>query len=149
MTGHPLPNELGDTVAARLRTGGQRVTESRRALVDVLAHADRPLTIPEIQRHAPALATSSAYRNLSVLAEVGVVHRIVINGDHARYELADDLTEHHHHLICSECGSVEDVPASSRLERSVQNAVDEIERRTGFHTLHHRIDLVGRCSRCA
>lgn len=149
MTDHPLPSDLRDTVAARLRTGGQRVTESRRALVDVLARADRPLTIPEIQRHAPALATSSAYRNLSVLAEVGVVHRIVTNRDHARYELADDLTEHHHHLICSQCGSVEDVPASSRLEQSVQSAADEIERRTGFRTQHHRVDLVGRCTRCA
>jgi Fe2+/Zn2+ uptake regulation proteins len=145
----PLATELRDTVAARLRSDGQRVTASRTTLVDVLARADRPLTIPEIQARASGLATSSAYRNLLVLEDVGVVHRIVTSGDHARYELAEDLTEHHHHLICSQCGSVEDVPATSRLEESVQKAADEIARRTGFRTQHHRVDLVGLCKRCA
>ena len=146
---HPASTELRTMVVARLRGDGQRVTAGRTALVDVLASARRPLTIPEIQRRAPTLATSSAYRNLLVLEEVGVVHRIVTNGDHARYELAEDLTEHHHHLICSRCGAVEDVPASSRLEQSVHKAADEIARRTGFRTQHHRVDLVGLCKRCA
>lgn len=145
----PARTELHATVAARLRTDGQRVTASRTTLVDVLARARRPLTIPEIQARASGLATSSAYRNLLVLESVGVVHRIVTNGDHARYELAEDLTEHHHHLICSQCGAVEDVPASARLEQSVHKAADEIERRTGFRTQHHRVDLVGLCKRCA
>jgi Fe2+ or Zn2+ uptake regulation protein len=140
--------ELDDVVAERLRGAGQRVTAPRRDLVDVLARAKRPLTIPELQRRAPGLATSSAYRNLGVLEDVGVVHRIVTNGDHARYELAEDLTEHHHHLICSRCGSVTDVPASSRLEESVARAAAEIARSTGFHAQQHRVDLVGLCTRC-
>jgi Fe2+ or Zn2+ uptake regulation protein len=140
--------ELDDVVAARLRGGGQRVTAPRRALVDVLARAGRPLTIPELQERAPGLATSSAYRNLGVLEDAGVVHRIVTNGDHARYELAEDLTEHHHHLICSACGSVTDVPASSRLEESMARAAAEVARATGFHTQQHRVDLVGLCASC-
>ena len=118
-------------------------------MVDVLVRARRPLTIPEITDRAPGLATSSTYRNLQVLEAAEVVHRIVTNGDHARYELAEDLTEHHHHLICSHCGSVEDVPASRTLEASVAKTVNEIARRTGFRTQHHRLDLVGRCRRCS
>ena len=145
----PARSEMADVVATRLRHRGQRVTESRTALVDALARASRPLTIPELQQHAPGLATSSAYRNLQVLETAGLVHRIVTAGDHARYELAEDLTEHHHHLICSECGAIEDVPASARLEQSVERAAADIERRTGFHTQHHRVDLVGRCRSCS
>jgi len=149
VTARPSRSELADVAATRLRAAGQRVTAPRAALVDALARARRPLTIPELQRRAPSLATSSAYRNLLVLEDVGVVHRIVTNGtDHARYELADDLTEHHHHLICSSCGSVEDVPASSRLEQSMSRAAAEIARSTGFHTQQHRVDLVGLCARC-
>lgn len=145
--------DLRDTVAARLRADGQRVTAGRMALVDVLGRAKRPLTLPEILERAPTMPTSSAYRNLLVLEVVGVTHRIVTstatNGDHARYELTEDLTEHHHHLICSRCGAVEDVPASSKLEESVKRAAVEIERGTGFQTQHHRVDLVGLCKRCA
>lgn len=123
------------------------MTAGRLALVDVLATTTRPLTLPEILDRGPSLATSSAYRNLQVLETAGLVHRIVTD-DHARYELADDLTEHHHHLICSVCGTVEDVPASDALEASVGQAIAEIARRTGFRTQHHRVDLVGRCRRC-
>lgn len=141
--------EAIDIAAGRLRAAGQRLTAPRVALVEALAGAPGPLTIPELQRAAPDLATSSAYRNLLVLEEVGVVHRIVTNGDHARFELAEDLTEHHHHLICSNCGSVADVPASSTLEASVRRAADEIARSTGFRTQHHRVDLVGLCTDCA
>lgn len=142
-------DEAIDIAAGRLRAAGQRLTAPRVALVDALAGAGGPLTIPELQAAAPDLATSSAYRNLLVLEEVGVVHRIVTNGDHARFELAEDLTEHHHHLICSNCGSVADVPASSTLEASVRRAADEIARTTGFRTQQHRVDLVGLCTNCS
>ena len=67
----------------------------------------------------------------------------------ARFELAEDLTgDHHHHLICSSCGGVEDAPASAGIERAVHKAIDEVERATGFRTTAHRIDLVGLCRDC-
>ena len=142
---------LRDTVAGRLHAVNQRVTANREAIVAVLARASRPLTIPEIlgSPRGRDLAQSSVYRNLLVLEEAGLVHRIVTDGEFARFELADDLTEHHHHLICASCGVVEDVPASAGLERSVQAAELQIARAKGFHTQHHRIDLVGLCRRCA
>lgn len=141
--------DLRTTVTGRLRRANQRLTAKREALVDVLAAAPRPLTIPEILEQRRGLAQSSVYRNLVVLEQAGVVHRIVTNDEFARYELAEDLTEHHHHLICSSCGAVEDVPASAGLERSVQNVIDEVQRRVGFRTQHHRVDLVGVCRRCS
>jgi Fur family ferric uptake transcriptional regulator len=123
------------------------VTAGRLALVDVLGRSRRPLTIQEILGRDATLAMSTAYRNLQVLESTGLVHRIV-TADHARYELAEHLTEHHHHLICTACGTVEDVPASAALEASVAHAVDEVTRDTGFRTRHHRLDLVGLCRRC-
>jgi Fur family transcriptional regulator, ferric uptake regulator len=142
---------LRDTVAARLRRANQRVTANREAIVGALSTAGRPLTIPEILE-APGgrgLAQSSVYRNLLVLEEVGLVHRIVTDGEFARYELAEDLTEHHHHLICANCGMVEDIPAGAGLEQSVDAAAAQIARSTGFLTQRHRIDLVGLCARCS
>lgn len=141
--------ELHTTVSDRLRRVNQRLTSNRRALVDVLTDAPRPLTITEILEAGSGLAQSSAYRNLVVLEQAGVVHRIVTRDDFARFELTEDLTSHHHHLICTSCGSVEDVPATPRLERSLDSAISDIDRETGFHTQRHRIDLIGLCRRCA
>ena len=141
--------ELREHVVARLLRLDQRLTPKRAAVVDVLAAAPRPLTIPEILAAGDGLAQSSVYRNLVLLEEVGVVHRIVTADEFARFELAEELTGHHHHLICTRCGTVEDVPASARLEASLADAVAQIDAASGFRTKTHRIDLVGLCRSCA
>ena|SRR5436309_13159155 len=143
------PDELHEAVGIRLREVGQRLTTNRAALIETLALAPRPLTIPEILTRRRGLAQSSVYRNLVVLEEAGIVHRVIGADDFARWELAEDLAGHHHHLICASCGRVEDVPASAGLERSVAAAAAAITRTTGFRTQHHRVDLVGVCKACA
>ena len=148
-TAAPSSDEVRDAVAARLRSVGQRLTTNRRALLDALIVAARPLTIPEILDERPDLAQSSVYRNLVVLEEADVVHRVVGTDEFARWELTEDLAGHHHHLICATCGRVEDVPASAGLERSVAAAAAAITRTTGFRTQHHRLDLVGVCESCS
>ena len=144
-----MPGELHLTAAARLRRDGQRYTANRRALVEVLDHAASPLTIPEILQRQGAIPQSSAYRNLGVLERSGVVRRVVTSDEFARFELAEDLTEHHHHLICSSCGTVADFTVSRQLERSLTAALARVASRTGFRTEHHRLDLVCTCSTCS
>jgi len=146
----PLPPELRTAVLARLRAENQRLTANREALLEVLhASRNRPLTIPEIVAARRSLAVSTVYRNLGVLEEAGVVHRISTRSDFAYYELVEDLTEHHHHMVCVSCGMVEDVPASATIEKSLSAAVRQAARRTGFRAEGHRLDLVGRCKQCA
>lgn len=143
-----MPADLHETVATRLRSVSQRYTSGRRALVDVLAGARQPLTIPELIAGDRRIPQSSAYRNLAVLDLAGVVHRIVTSGDFARYELDEALTEHHHHLICSSCGGVEDFTAPASLERTLRKVTSELADTSGFLAEAHRLDLVGVCAGC-
>ena len=137
------------TATTRLRSDGQRYTPRRRALVELLAASDQPLTIPQLLEHRRDLAQSSAYRNLAVLERAGVVHRIVTTDEFARYELAEDLTEHHHHLICSTCGGVSDFTVPGTVEHEIETALGKVAKRAGFRTTGHRLDLVGTCARCS
>jgi Fe2+ or Zn2+ uptake regulation protein len=141
--------DVHSTAEQRLRPLNQRLTSGRRAILDVLDATERPLTIPEILDAADGLAQSSAYRNLVVLEEAGVVQRVVTRDEFARYELAEDLTGHHHHLVCESCGRVEDLPAGAALERALHAAITEAQRRHGFRVAEHRLDLIGECSDCA
>lgn len=145
----PHDDGLAETVARQLRSHRARLTTNRARLVEVLSGADRPLTIPEILELRGGLAQSSAYRNLVVLEQAGVVRRVVTHDDHTRYELTEELTGHHHHIVCSRCGLVEDVPASDDLEQSVAAAAARTARAKRFRVEHHRLDLVGVCERCA
>ncbi|MGQ0670410.1 MAG: Fur family transcriptional regulator [Actinomycetota bacterium] len=140
--------DLHLTVASRLRGLGQRYTANRRSLVEILDDTGQPLAIPEILSGRSKLAQSSAYRNLAVLERAGVVRRVVTNEEFARYELAEDLTEHHHHLVCSNCGTVEDVMIPPRLERSMERALADVASGIGFAAISHRLDLIGTCRSC-
>jgi Fe2+ or Zn2+ uptake regulation protein len=146
--GEQPTGELHTVVTRRLRHVGQRYTAQRRALVDILATAPAPLTLPQLLERSVGLAQSSAYRNLAVLERAGVTHRIVTSGDHACWELTEDLTEHHHHLICSACGDVSDFTVPSDVERGLDSALSAVATDAGFSALHHRLDLVGLCARC-
>lgn len=137
------------TATARLRADGQRYTTGRRALVTALAASTRPVTIPQLLEQGDGLAQSSVYRNLSVLERAAVVHRIVTADDFARYELAEDLTEHHHHhLICERCGDVTDFTLPGALEDELDAAAAKVAKRTGFAVDRHQLDLVGTCPGC-
>jgi Fe2+ or Zn2+ uptake regulation protein len=147
--GRGLSSEFEHRIAARLRAVSQRLTANRRAVIQVLSEAGQPLTMPEILRARRGLAQSSVYRTLTVLEQAAVVRRVLTDGDFARYELAEDLTEHHHHLMCANCGAVEDVIAPSRLERSVDDAAAAMAESRGYEPRSHRLDIVGLCPRCA
>lgn len=138
-----------DAAALRLDATGQRYTRGRRALVEVLVGAERPLTLPEILLRRSDLPQSSAYRHLADLERAGVVRRVVATDEHSHFELAEDLTEHHHHLICSGCGSVDDFTLPAEVERLLERSLEEAAAAAGFTTDHHRLDLVGTCRRCA
>jgi Fur family ferric uptake transcriptional regulator len=144
-----MSTDLHATAASRLREDEQRYTTRRRALVELLSEVDQPLTIPQLLERRPALAQSSVYRNLAVLERAGVVHRILTTDEFARYELAEDLTEHHHHLICETCGDVTDFTVPPAVEHDLEAALSTVADRTGFAVRHHRLDLVGTCPRCS
>ena len=136
------------TAADRLAGLEQRYTMSRRTLVEALYGAGRPLTIPELLAEAGEIPQSSAYRNLSVLCEAGVARRLPGPDDFGRFELAEDLAGHHHHLRCTSCGSVVDFIAPARLERALMASAGEVASSTGFELDGHSVEFSGRCPRC-
>jgi Fe2+ or Zn2+ uptake regulation protein len=141
--------DVHESAASRLRNSDQRYTTNRRAIVEALSAAERPVTVPELLERAERMPQSSVYRNIGLLEDAGIVHRIVGGDEYARYELAEDLTEHHHHhLICSTCGAVEDVTLPPTLERAVESALKRAARRRSFEGSHHRLDLMGVCEGC-
>jgi Fur family transcriptional regulator, ferric uptake regulator len=145
---HPFPDVHREAVA-RLRAIGQRYTPNRRALIEVLVEANRPLTATEILGHRRSLPQSSMYRNLLVLEQAGVVRRVAPTDEYSRYELAEDLIGHHHHLVCSSCGSVEDFTAPQQLEHAVARTIGEVTSRSGFSAQSHHVQLRGVCRNCS
>ena len=145
---HVAVADIAHHVATKLAEIGQRFTAGRRSIVESLAHAQRPLSIPEILENTSGLAQSSAYRNLTVLENAGVVVRVITTDEWARFELSEDLTGHHHHMVCSVCGAVDDVRIPDSIEEELDAALERVAAKAGFMMAHHRLDVVGVCQSC-
>lgn len=138
---HPIVDE-------QLRRTRQRYTLGRRQLVELLLSSDRPVTIPELLEHGAIQSQSSLYRNLAILEQCGAVHRISSTDDVARYELTEELSEHHHHVVCSVCGRIDDVVLAPAIERALAEAANEAKEQRDFAVDSHRLELVGTCASC-
>ncbi|HTW99365.1 MAG TPA: transcriptional repressor [Acidimicrobiales bacterium] len=104
--------------------------------------------MPEILASSPGLAQGSAYRNVIALVELGVLGPIAGTDDHGRFELAQQLSGHHHHIVCVECRKVEDLHATPKLERALEEAARVAAGEQGCEITDRRLDLYGRGSAC-
>jgi len=104
--------------------------------------------IGDIAEHLPSVPRSSAYRHLTDLEAAGLIRRVAASDEFTRFELAEDLTEHHHHLLCINCGKVTDVTLPAGLEQQVTSAIGELAEAEGFQAHSHRLDVLGLCAAC-
>lgn len=148
---HREPHAHGDVdqqeaaILALLRAGGGRVTTGRRAVVRaLLTGPDHHVTADDIaaavQAEHPDVHLSTIYRTLESLEEHGVVERVSLGAGAAIFHLTDHA---HHHLVCTVCGSVIEVP--SGLLRTLARQVDQ---RYGFELPRQHVALAGRCADC-
>jgi Fe2+ or Zn2+ uptake regulation protein len=140
--------DLHPLVESRLRKADLRYTAGRREIVDALSEMGGPASIEDLARLRPRLARSSAYRHLVDLQAAGVVRRVAADDGFGRFELSEDITEHHHHLLCNGCGRVIDITPPRSFERSLSRHLEELARSEGFTPLGHRVDVLGLCDRC-
>ena len=143
-------------VNRRFAQNNQRYSMKRQAIVTLLEKSNRPLTITEILQRSQNLKSnknkivqSSLYRNLLVLEEVGAVQRVFSTDDLSRYELNEEILGHHHHMLCSVCGDMRDMIIPQQLEEKINSTFAHLAKVSGFKLDQHRIDLVGRCEKCA
>lgn len=148
MSADEWADDLHGVAERRLRRIDQRYTSGRRAIVELLLNAGHPVSIGDIADRLPELPRSSAYRHLTDLQTAGLIRRVAASDEFTRFELAEDLTEHHHHLLCVSCGKVTDVTPPVGFEEQVAGAVSSLAADEGFEVQSHRLDILGLCAAC-
>jgi Fur family ferric uptake transcriptional regulator len=133
-------------VAALLRQRVYRVTPQRQAVLRAIAASRGRLTPSVIHQRAcqehPGLGLVTVYRLLEVLVDLGLICEVHAGGGCGSY-LMRKPAEHHHHLVCADCGAVVDFSHCD---------LDGLERRlsweTGFQVQGHILEFSGRCRDC-
>jgi Fur family transcriptional regulator, ferric uptake regulator len=136
-----------DTTDA-LDRAGYRSGGARRAVIDLLGRQDCCLTAQEIfdglRTEGRTVGIASVYRVLDLLGERGFVQRIDVGAGMARFEPVHSSGEHHHHLVCEDCGKVE-----AFADEGLERALHKVEGRTGYSVAGHDVVLRGACADCS
>jgi Fur family ferric uptake transcriptional regulator len=97
----------------RLRERGWRLTAQRRVVAEVLAGEHVHLTADEVHERAgellPEISRATVYNTLGELVSLGEVLEVSTDGRAKRYD--PNARNPHHHLVCSRCRTIRDVPA--------------------------------------
>lgn len=92
---------------------------------------------------------SSIYRTLAVLAEHGVASPHHSRDGVTRYELAEPLQDHHHHVVCLACGRIEDVELDRQAETRLRELAAQVAGAASYSVSDHSLEIEGLCAECA
>lgn len=132
-------------IERRLAEQGFSKTGPRRLVLEVFLNDDRPLTPTAVHKRLSdrTINLASVYRAIELFCRLGVLTEVDHVPEGRRYELSDDYREHHHHLICQECGKSED------FEDCEMEEIEKlIRRRFQFKVTRHELRFLGLCHRC-
>ena len=93
---------------------------------------------------ARRVSRASVYRILEELERLRLVQRVETGQAMVRYERVCEHEEHHHHLVCDECGVV--MPFS---DKALESAIETLSERVPLKVSEHEIVLHGSCRDCA
>ncbi len=129
----------------RLQANGYRLTDSRRAVVKIIAGSSIVLTPLDVFEKAraghPGIGLVTIYRTLDKLEELGLIQRV--HQPSGCQAFAAALSGHQHLLICQHCGKV-CYFSGDHLDGLVGN----VEGESGFRVNEHWLQLFGLCSDC-
>jgi Fur family transcriptional regulator, ferric uptake regulator len=130
-----------------LRRAGHRSGAARGAVIELLADERCCRGAHELHEALRArgrpVGVASVYRTLDLLAELDLVNRVDVGDGVARFERAEPGGEHHHHLVCGECGRVE-----AFEDEPLERAIHGLASRISYDLAGHDVVLRGSCDEC-
>ncbi len=143
-SGSDVEAELGQDWQAQLRARGYRLTPQRQLVLEAvgsLGHGTPEEIVTVVRRTASGVNISTVYRTLELLEELGLVRHTHLGHGAPTYSIATD--DDHVHLVCRDCGSVDEAPVEL-----VQAAVDRLSHDKGFLVDVGHFPVFGRCRAC-
>lgn len=138
-----------NAICQKLHQLDYKVTPQRQVILKAfLENAAEHLSAEEVynivKERYPDIGLATVYRTLDLLAELEILQKINFGDGRTRYELDQHETHYHHHMICLECGRVQEF--DDDLLESLEKLLTQ---QTGFHITDHQLKFFGYCRDCA
>ena len=131
----------------KLREAGLRVTLPRRAICRVLAESEKEFlnantVLERVKATAGEIDSSTVYRTLDDLQEIGLVHQVQLGHVPGLWHLT--VNHDHQHLVCENCGQTIAVPASV-----MEPTYKLLRKDYSFQPNSHNLAILGFCENCS
>jgi Fur family ferric uptake transcriptional regulator len=113
----------------------------RHALTEAIGFVSAQQLHMVLRNHGSTIGLATVYRALSDLAEQGEADSLQSKEGEVLYRAC--TSDHHHHLICRNCGLTVEIEA-----HRVESWADEVAKEHGFASPTHTIDIFGLCRNC-
>ena len=130
--------------ATLLKESDLKATFQRMSILGVIekyGHMSVEDIYAEVVKVHPSLSLATVYKNIILMVEKGVLVEVPIVGKKSKYELTK---EDHIHLVCMECGAVEDKP----LMQETDTILNTFTKHEHFKLKKQQINLYGVCEKC-
>ena len=141
-------------LSRKLLVGGFRLTLPRQAILNLFAQTPEHLTAEEvfleIHKKYPGIGMATVYRTLDLLSRIGLLSKLDFGDGKSRYELVSRLQgEHHHHMICLNCGRIIDYSDFVEKEKEFMEELETVlSRKYRFKIQNHQVIFQGVCEKC-
>ncbi|CAG9610893.1 transcriptional repressor [Bacillus sp. AFS018417] len=138
-----------DRIKKQLHAASYKLTPQREATVRVLLENEEDHLSAEdvyllVKEKSPEIGLATVYRTLELLSELKIVDKINFGDGVSRYDLRQEgASRFHHHLICTECGAVEEIQEDLLCE-----VEKRVENEWRFKVKDHRLTFHGICEKC-
>lgn len=140
---HTPPRDDAE-LAELLRERGLRATSQRVVMHRLLRERNRHVSaedlLSEAGKRLPGVSLPTVYATLELFEQLGVVRRVNGGGGAIRWDTRADA---HHHMVCSNCGRIEDIETALDLEGARRSAA-----RAGFRPDRAEVVVSGLCADC-
>lgn len=144
-----VSSQMEQQIVARLHASDIRYTPGRRTVVQALSVADGPRSASDLHADlGEKIPLSSLYRSLSTLTDAGVLAPHHGSRGITRYELAEWLMGHHHHLLCNICGAMHDIELPREQEHVLRDIASSASIGRDFVATGHSLEIGGHCRTC-
>jgi Fe2+ or Zn2+ uptake regulation protein len=130
-----------ELIIERLEMRGHRVTGSRRRVLDAVLAQPAHFTVDDVLRATRRVGRATVFRTMKLLQDLNIVCRVLLEDGTLHYRLS--TRGHHHHLVCVDCGRVEDF-----TNCDVRSLVRDLARATDYEIEAHWLEVYGRCQPC-
>lgn len=131
-------------LSAYLEKNHLKQTRQRELILHAFLDAQRHVTSEDlyqaVRKEHANIGYTTVYRTMKLLVEAGLATERHFDDGITRYEIEH---EHHDHLVCVQCGRIQEFECEEIEERQ-----SEIASRHGFEILRHRHELYGHCRTC-